>query len=147
MKIVYTHDVFSTQLYGGISRYFYEIMNCIAGTNSHEVEVFAPIYVNRYLDNSNGIRIRGVRIPHVAKMGRFVLSANKTASRLFVKSRKNVDILHETYYTQTDCSPRKAKKVITCFDMVHEKFSEIISPKDKTAVVKAEAIKADHVIF
>lgn len=150
MKILYTHDIFSTQLYGGISRYFYEIMNCIVGangTNGNEVEVFAPTYVNKYLDNSNGVRIWGIRIPHVAKMGRFVLLANRAASHLFIKPRKNIDILHETYYTRTDCSPRKARKVITCFDMVHEKFSGIISLKDKTAIVKSEAIKrADHVI-
>ena len=86
-------------------------------------------------------------MPHIPKMGRFVRSTNIAASRLLVKPRTDVDVFHETYYTSTDCAPRKAIKILTCFDMIHEKFSNVLSPKDKTAVVKKEAIKrADHII-
>jgi len=147
MRIIYTHDIFSTQHYGGISRYFFEIATYISQGKDEKVEVFAPIYVTKYFHNRKGLSIRGIRIPYVAKIVQFSYLANRMVSQLLVKPRKNVDILHETYYTRTDCSPHKAKKVITCFDMVHEKFSEIISPKDKTAMIKAEAIKrADHII-
>ncbi len=147
MKIVYTHDVFSTQPYGGISRYIYEISKGITESGQHQVEIFAPLHVNRYFEKSDELDIRGVRVPYIPRAGRFVLSFNAAASRFFVKPRRNVDILHETYYTSEDCSPGKARRVITCHDMIHEKFSGIISPKDKTAAVKREAVKrADHII-
>ena len=46
-----------------------------------------------------------------------------------------------------DCCPRSAKRVITVYDMIHEKFAESFPQRDKTRQIKAHAVKrADHVI-
>ena len=58
-----------------------------------------------------------------------------------------MDIFHETYYTRMNSCPRSAKRIITVFDMTHEKFPEMQPGRDKTRKAKALAVeRADHVI-
>lgn len=41
MRIIYDHQIFTWQTYGGISRYYYEIANRIAAMGN-DVEIFSP---------------------------------------------------------------------------------------------------------
>ena len=53
MKINYDYQIFSQQIYGGISRYFVEIAKGISyseGKNS--VNIISPLYINEYLSES-----------------------------------------------------------------------------------------------
>ena len=46
-----------------------------------------------------------------------------------------------------DCCPRSAKRVLTVHDMIHEKFADNFSQRDKIQQIKAHAVRrADHVI-
>jgi glycosyltransferase involved in cell wall biosynthesis len=147
MNILFDHQVFSRQPYGGISRYFYEIANHIAGMEGQEVEICAPLYVNEYFRNDCRVRPRGIKIPHLRGPGRIVSAVNLAVSRLLIKPRRKVDIFHETYYSMADCCPRSAKRVITCHDMIYEKFPEIFPQGDITQRIKAKVLRrADHVI-
>jgi len=147
MKILYDHQAFTIQKYGGVSRYFYEIANHIAGMEGQEVEIFAPLYVNEYFRNDCRVRPRGIKIPHLPRTGRIVTAVNLTASRLLIKPRRSVDIFHETYYSMANCCPRSAKRVLTVYDMIHEKFADNFLRRDKTQQIKAHAVRrADHVI-
>jgi len=66
---------------------------------------------------------------------------------MLVKPRRDVDIYHETYYSMADNCPRSAKRVITVFDMIHEKFPEYFSTVDETREIKAHVVShADHCI-
>ena len=49
MKIVYGHQIFSVQKYGGISRYFYELARNIENISDNKIEIFSPLYINEYL--------------------------------------------------------------------------------------------------
>ena len=147
LRISYDHQVFSWQTYGGISRYYYEIANRIASMGN-SVEIFAPFFVNEYIKNGRQIHPCGVKIPFLRNISPQVLKIiNSTLACLLIKHSRNIDILHETYYSLLDWCPKSAKRVITVYDMIHDKFPEHFSSWNKTRHIKENAIRrADHVI-
>ncbi len=147
MNILYDHQIFAMQKYGGVSRYYFEIADRLARMGNN-VEVFAPLYVNEYIHTLNNVFRAGVKIPVLPKVLRLIVKPiNPLTSYLVNKWRKNVDIFHETYFSLIDCRPRTAKRVLTVYDMIHEKFPENFSRRDETRHFKAHAVnRADHVI-
>lgn len=147
LHILYDHQVFMWQTYGGISRYYYEIANRIAAMQ-HNVEIFAPLYVNDYFQKECRVRPRGLKIPFLSNIAPQILKIiNPSLAYLLLKPRKKIDILHETYYSLLDWCPRSAKRVITVHDMIHEKFVDNFSSWNKTRQIKAHAVRrADHII-
>lgn len=147
MNIVYDHQIFGIQEYGGVSRYYYEIANRIAAAKN-EVEIFAPLFVNRYFNNESIISPQGIKIPHLPAIIRSITNlVNVPLSYLLVKQRRHVDIFHETYYHTIDCCPHSAKRVITVHDMIHEKFPHYFPYRDTTRKNKARAVhRAHHII-
>jgi glycosyltransferase involved in cell wall biosynthesis len=147
MRILYDHQVFSFQQYGGISRYIYEIANQIAGMEGNDVEIFAPFYINEYFRSESKVRPHGVKIPRLPRTGRIVELINAAVSRLLVRPRRDVDIYHETYYSIMNNCPSSAKQIITVYDMIHERFRGHFSKNDPTSRKKVLAVeRADHVI-
>jgi hypothetical protein len=92
MNILFDHQIFYMEQYGGVSRYFYEIANRIAETEENKVEIFAPLYVNEYFRNDCMIRPQGIKIPLLPRSGRVMAAVNTTISQLRVRSRGDVDI-------------------------------------------------------
>ncbi|MBF0547346.1 MAG: glycosyltransferase family 4 protein [Candidatus Riflebacteria bacterium] len=150
MKILFDSQVFSFQRYGGISRYFFEIANHIAGNKENKVEIFSPLFINEYLLNCRNVRIRGFKSPRIHNFEipvKFILNGNQLLSRFLTKPRQNVDIFHETYYSMFDVCPRSAKRIITVYDMVHEKFPEPGSGCSKITKAKIASLqRVDHII-
>ena len=59
----------------------------------------------------------------------------------------NPDIIHETYYYPRHIGPLSARRVLTIYDMIHEKFASEFHTCDKTSSHKAlAATRADHII-
>ena len=144
MKIVFGHQIFSVQKYGGISRYFYELARNIEKISDNDVEIFAPLYINEYLVK---IKPKGFKVPIPENMGQLVTRFNTLASKLLIHSRNDINIYHETYYSGNNNYPKSAINIVTVFDMVHEKFPSMFSKNDKTKQNKINAInRADHVI-
>ena len=57
------------------------------------------------------------------------------------------DIIHETYFFPYRLGGRRARRVLTIYDMIHERFASEFSSMDKTAhYKKLAAARADHVI-
>lgn len=147
MKIVFDHQILSRQLYGGVSRYFYETANRIAATKGNEVEIFAPLYINEYFRKGGNVRPRGLGIPQMPRYEHAMAWINGTISEARLRPRKDVDIFHETYYSQADCCPRSAKRIVTVYDMIHEKLPTYFEPGNDTAKLKEIAVRrADHII-
>jgi glycosyltransferase involved in cell wall biosynthesis len=146
MNILYDYQIFSLQQYGGISRYFYEIANRLAALPGNEVEIFAPLYVNEYFHNNDGVRPWGIKTKPFLGFG-IINAANRSLSRLLMKSRRDVDIFHETYYSMSDYCPVSTKRVITVYDMIHEKLTEYFPAAAEYRKTKAHSVqRADHVI-
>ena len=155
MKIAYDSQIFCAQVYGGVSRYFCEIAPRIAKTPGVQVSITAPMHVNAYLAHVppgivSGFRApdtdrfqtnRGVNYPRLALRGLGLLMGD------WMLRAMKPDIVHETYFSPYRLGSRRARRVLTIYDMIHEKFASSFPHADKTARYKALAAeRADHVI-
>lgn len=143
MKIAFDHNIFSYQMYGGISRYFIELLlefNKI-GVDSN---IIAPIYINRYLkdlkiNSTKGCFLKSIPIG----TGRLIVEPiNKFLEIKKIKEWKP-DIIHHTYYTNS-IKKIKIPKIVTVYDMIHEKYTN-----DQNFIKKYKLktlLNADHLI-
>jgi glycosyltransferase involved in cell wall biosynthesis len=145
MKISYDHQVFASQAYGGISRYFCEIIGRIGASGGCQVTVLAPLHINE-LATSLKNELVGIRVPRIPMTGWIRRGVDKTLAKEILR-HSPPDVLHETYYSADTVAPRRSRIVVTVHDMIHEKFLEMRSPQDPTPRLKAVAVaRADRVI-
>jgi len=155
MKIAYDSQIFCAQTYGGVSRYFCEIASRIAKKPGVQVSITAPMHINAYLANVPPGIVSGFRAPET---DRFQTNYGGNYPRLALRGlgllmgdwmlrAMKPDIVHETYFSPYRLGPRRARRVLTIYDMIHEKFASNFPHADKTARYKALAAeRADHVI-
>jgi glycosyltransferase involved in cell wall biosynthesis len=147
MKIAFDHQIFDSQEYGGVSRYAYELAVKLATSCGQKVAIISPVYVNRYLASAPAkLNVMGMPVPRLPKTGRFYRSINSVIAWPTVRCF-NPNIVHETYYSSRCIAPKTAKVVLTVYDMIHEKFSDIFPKNDRTTRNKKLAVeRADHII-
>jgi len=150
MKIFFDHQAFSNQEFGGISRYYTELINGINNTTDN----------NAYLSLlfSNNIHLKEASI----KTKNFFSNINLHKKTLLMYRINNVytklnlrkteyDIFHATYYDSYFLPYLKQKPfVITFLDMIHEKlsmqFEELAQNKTIIHQKKLIAERADKII-
>ncbi len=123
MKILYDHQIFSYQKYGGISRYFYELIKNIGNdeaksstefSNNHYLKMDKDIHCKQFLAN---YRFRG--------KNRLLNMVNEVFSIVQIKNG-NFEIFHPTFYNTYFLKYLKGKPfVLTVHDMIDEKFPEM----------------------
>ena len=155
MKIAYDSQIFFMQTYGGVSRYFCEIASRIAKEPSVQVSIVAPMHSNAYLAHVPPGIVSGFRAP---KTDRFQTKYGTNYPRRALRGLGSLmgnwmlhamkpDIVHETYFSPYRLGARRPRRVLTIYDMIHEKFASSFPRADKTARYKALATeRADHVI-
>ncbi len=123
MKILYDYQIFSFQEYGGISRYFYEL---IKGMEKLGNEVFID---GRFSNNIFLPKLKGgvkkflpdYKLPY-KNILLFYLNRFLDGERL---KKGNFDIFHPTYYHPYFLPLLKGRPyVVTVFDMTHELFPD-----------------------
>ena len=146
MKIIYDYQTFALQSYGGISRYFVRLAKSLMAQGVH-INVVAPLHRNRYLKELPKSSVLGVEFESFPpKTGRLALIANHHLSKFKLSSLPS-DILHETYYSAKSVSAEVKGRVITVYDMIHEKYPSNFSIQDSTTKKKRLAVnRADHII-
>ena len=138
MKVMYDHQIFSTQVYGGISRYFIELMKKIEKDDEIKYDLPLKISNNYYLKQLSNIFYTSFFLNYeFKKKVRIINYFNKIISKNVI-SKQNFDIFHPTYYDPYFLEYIGHKPfVLTVHDMIHEIFPEIFpetfSLKDKTA--------------
>ena len=142
MRIVYSHDIFSFQAYGGISRYFVEIAKRMPA-NEVRVQIFAGLHINEYLKGLPGLmgfklpslKSKGVT-PRIINASMYLVrkSINDLVQRVLIRSDAQT-ILHLSYYTRPPVK-RKLKLVVTVYDMIPELFGQHFPHYDRAARVK-----------
>lgn len=147
MRIIYDHQIFAAQQYGGISRYIAELANHFADEEKVDVRVLSPLYVNAYLAASSpGVRVVGLKVPMTKRTEHIYRMVNQTLAVPLMRLYKP-DLVHETYYALKSAQPRGCKLVLTVHDMIHELFPADFSANDSTRRNKASAVtRADHII-
>jgi len=143
MKIAFDHEIFCRQPFGGISRYFIQLAEQFSLQN-HDVKIFAPFYINKYLAELPTGIVQGIGIDHYPpKTDRFFKAYNDFSVRRKIK-RWAPDVTHETYYTKTRTGPINKPSVLTVYDMIHE-LGYATSPKIEE-LKRLSVNRADHII-
>lgn len=149
MRVVYDHQIFAAQRYGGISRYFFELARSLSegAVEGVKVNVNSPLYVNNYLSGApSSLGLLGAHLPVFRGAERVCRGANAVLSPSLMRALRP-DIVHETYYSSRSSARRPGRTVITVYDMIHELFPQSFPGLDQTSALKRHAVKrADHVI-
>lgn len=146
MRVFYDHQIFCEQSFGGISRYYYELIK-----GARETGLFEPILEVAYSDNvfSQLLKKDSRWLTGAKFKGRKDLVRIINHVQTYFKVRNTVfDIFHPTYFHQSALKNRMGKPMfITVLDMIDEKyhqgqpkFSQLIRHRSK--VIEA----ADHIL-
>ncbi|TXK44901.1 glycosyltransferase family 4 protein [Pontibacter qinzhouensis] len=147
MKILYDHQVFANQRFGGISRYFYELMSyAVAQKIDFDISlilsnnVYAKCLKPQVSPFFNSFNFRG------QKRLMSIINSFKTNSSL---KKQQFDLFHPTFYNDSFLKNGINNKpfVVTCHDMIDEKFShyfksDLVARQKKNQLEAAEAILA-----
>lgn len=148
MKILYDPQIYIIQNFGGISRYFKELILNLDELSGVETCVSMKysnnIYVSGWEKTDHKPLLPGKKFKGKRRL-QFYLNRSH-----FLREIKTVDfdIFHPTYYHNYFLSLLNNKPfVITVHDMTHEKFPAYFPKRDTTSNQKKELIKkADKVI-
>ncbi|GIZ07427.1 glycosyltransferase family 1 protein [Flavobacterium sp. UMI-01] len=122
MKIQYDHQIFTQQQYGGISRYFYEIIKRF-DQSDESCDVATLFSNNAYYNHKENAALRSFfSHKHFKGKDRILKTINQQISSSAIK-KGDFDVFHPTYYDTYFLNKVKNKPfVVTFYDMIHEKF-------------------------
>ncbi|MFC3561742.1 glycosyltransferase family 4 protein [Pedobacter jamesrossensis] len=137
-KILFDHQIFSLQVYGGISRYFANIQQALEKEDDCSGRISVLYSKNYYIKN--------YQAPFQNSLGERLFSSqekeykwNKKYSKYLI-GKNNFDVLHPTYYEPYFLKKLKKPYIITVHDMIHELMPDSFSSNDITSVQKKEVI-------
>jgi glycosyltransferase involved in cell wall biosynthesis len=159
MKILYDHQIFYRQNYGGVSRYFCELMNQFSLDS--DISFILPLryvqndnleqfpHLNKYWSKRYNILYNNQLISTVQKKIRFnalnfalnyVINNQGESERLLKK--QDFDVFHPTYFEPYFLKYLQKKPyVLTVYDMIHELFPNYFKANDQTRVWKKQLIE------
>ena len=140
LKIYYDFQIMHMQQYGGISRYFYDMICSIESQKLADVKTDCLFNINEYFAEKGDKHFFMKKEP--IRGGAFLNRRNT-----FHHLRKGYDIIHPTYYDPYILKANTGKIVITIYDMIHERFPELFPSDDCTVEYKKKMIyESDHII-
>jgi len=122
MEVLYDHQIFSLQQFGGISRYFVELIREF--DNCEEITTRLPIFISRnaYLNSLPRFKknhwLDRLEFKGKSKVATFV---NDALTSWNLRSNPP-DIIHPTYYHRIPFVPDESRLVISIMDLIDEKF-------------------------
>ena len=118
MRIAISNTIFFTQRFGGISRYFINLSNEF-DKRQLEYKIIAPISKNILLKKkiNNKFSLYFPRFTNTS----ILVNLNNFLFNRYIKMF-DPNILHETYYSNNIKNFKKIK-VLTIYDVIHEKYS------------------------
>ena len=143
LKILYDHTAFQFQRYGGISRYFYELITRLSTKEDVDINLFQGFHINEYglsehkqnFESYWGYKWK-YKKPATKYMSHIFAMPNKFLFNNIYTSAGNFDIYHPTYYMKSLKQSGKTPIVITVYDMIHELYPNQF--RDSGTVIKAK---------
>lgn len=148
LKILYDHQCFSYQDFGGVSRYYVELIKNIRESNLAEAELSLNFSNNHYLDELKEISVKSF-FRNKRFFGKLTLTNYiNTPGSIFQILKNDYNIFHPTYYRPYFLKFLNKKPfVLTVYDMTHELFPESVHRFDKTSEHKKILVKkAERII-
>lgn len=146
LKVLYDAQIFRQQRYGGISRYFCELATRLAADPTVTTRILAPHHQNEFLASVPAPLVVGWHRKHWKRLGKLSRALGRAVERRST-AKFDPDVIHETYFWGSPLQHPRALKVLTVYDMIHERFPDRFDEHDHTAEAKRRAVAAaDHVI-
>lgn len=143
-RVLFSHDIFAIQRYGGVSRYVVQLHGSLAAAGVAS-RVFGGLHVNHYLPGVESVTGRRIPMPSSAAVRNAVRVANLAAEMRLVRTWKPA-AYHVTYYSRR--RPRLSSPVVvTVYDMIHELFPADFVAQDNTSAHKRWWVDAASLIF
>lgn len=122
MKVLFDNRIFSIQKYGGVSRYFCEILKRFPGEIWETSTIFSN---NEYIKNQNLIKHFSF-LPNMDFKGKStVIEYLNRPYTIYKTIKSDFDIFHQTDFASYYFDYLKGKKVVTTFhDMNYSKFRD-----------------------
>lgn len=134
IKVLYSHDIFSIQFVGGISRYIFELY--IRNKNAKIPLLYSEnLYLNKFKKRA-----------YFKGKHKFISLFNEIFERIVLKTHY-FDIYHLSYYKHFT-KPHNAIVVVSVYDMIHEIYAQTYFKHDtQTSTLKAlNCAQADGII-
>jgi glycosyltransferase involved in cell wall biosynthesis len=147
LRIAFDEQLFLLQEYGGISRYLCNLAQRLSRMPDVDVMVSAPLHYNRNLVTLQDVPGFRLLIPKLnSKLAGPVRAISHRLADMAI-NRFSPDIIHETYYEKNPHPSRGALRVLTVYDLIHERYGEMFENSHMTTGPKrVAAMRADHVI-
>lgn len=148
MKILYDHTVFQFQRYGGISRYFYELITKLSIKEEVGINLFQGFHINEYdlsehkqnFDSYWGHKWN-YKKPAAQYIAYILFTIPNNILFYNYMSSSDVNIYHPTYYRNDLDKYKKSAIVLTVHDMIHELYPDQFI--DSRFVIKAKKKSID----
>ncbi len=125
MTVLYDNQAFCIQEYGGLSRYFAEL---IAGLQQDETirSVYSTLWTNNYYLQQKRLAERTLLAGWSFRGRRKLINELNKWHDIWQLRHRQYDLFHATYYDPYFLThlPRQTPFVITFHDMIHEKFAD-----------------------
>ena len=141
MKILFDHQIFSSQVFGGISRYHIQLIKYL------QLEWDLPLFCsNNFYLKELMHRPGFFSSTHFRGKNRILERLNRLKSIAAIK-RGKFDIFHPTFY-ESYALPylKKQPMVLTLHDMTHDRFPELPAARWEKREKYAMAQRADAII-
>ncbi|MEO7213413.1 glycosyltransferase family 1 protein [Mucilaginibacter sp.] len=153
MRILFDHQIFRKQNFGGISKYFTELMKGVQQDADYRVlpkkfySKNVHLSENKLTSFNNFNRIK--KFPGKARLEKVIQKEEELRAINLLKSGR-FDVFQPTYYDPYFLKhlPKNKPFVLTVYDMIHENyFDKVIETVSGDSLWKAELIpRADHII-
>lgn len=148
MTICYDHQTFTDQEFGGISRYFTELVRGINTLSDSKATVAVRRTNNSYLREYNPSISSFFPSTYIPKKNKLLRLINTPYSASFLK-KGEYDVYHPTNYNISLLKYNKKPVVVTFYDMIHERIgqtNELSNDKTATNYKRKMADRADSLI-
>lgn len=148
MKIYYDYQILYNQKYGGISRYYFDLIRTIHQNHLAKTAIHCKFSANHYFAGYKEIRQTGAFLDIKASCIRrpLRLYGHLVNQEITRRCAQKADIVHLTYYNPYALKLKGVKKVVTVYDMIEE-VKRQDSHLDFLIEYKKKCIlEADHII-
>lgn len=144
MKITYDYTAFLLQKYGGVTKYFTELVKNLS--SSHNVKIIAPININIYANELDKEIFSLIKLKKIPRFGSKISNnLSHIISSIYMKYWKP-DIIHKTFFNNHSYKNQSAKKILNVWDLNHEIYHDLYKRNKDWRPKKIALGQADHII-
>ncbi|MGC6582159.1 MAG: glycosyltransferase family 4 protein [Akkermansiaceae bacterium] len=147
MKVSFDSLVFTTQRFGGVSRYIASLAYALRELG-HEVDILGKYHVNEYLAGSfRGLANHLTKIQKFPPKTRRLLHLLNDACGSWRACKNEPDIYHESFHHTRSLVASSVPHVVTIHDMIYEVLAYDFPGHERSTEIKRKSVaRADHVI-